>query len=119
MEKISRAVQAGMADTDIASAMGCSETTVASVRALQKDPPKTASDVDAAVDKFLARSGRAHLHGDGTRTVHFRPTRTTERLLQDKDLFIAWFDGDAAGTMAQTPAAALEKLLRLTGNGTR
>lgn len=45
--------------------------------------------------------------------IHVRETRPTERFeLNDK--FIAWFDGDAAGTMASTPDLAVKKLIALT-----
>jgi hypothetical protein len=44
------------------------------------------------------------------KTIHIRPTRIGERFT-DKDLFIAWYDGEAAGVMAETELKAIEKLL--------
>lgn len=44
------------------------------------------------------------------KVIHIRATRLGEQFnCQDK--FIAWFDGEAAGAMAETPVAAVQKLL--------
>lgn len=47
------------------------------------------------------------------KTIYVRPTRLTERFTKT-DLFIAWFDGEPAGTMAETELKAIEKLFFLT-----
>ena len=44
-------------------------------------------------------------------TIHVRPTRPTERF-NDRDLFIAWKDSDAAGRMAETEIAAIAALFQ-------
>lgn len=45
-----------------------------------------------------------------SRTILIRPTRPEERF-NDQDLYIAWFQGDAAGSMAATEEAAITKLV--------
>lgn len=46
---------------------------------------------------------------DNGKRLFVRPTRPGEQF-NDNDKFIAWYEGDAAGTMSETAEAAAEKL---------
>lgn len=61
------------------------------------------------VARELEQAGQVE-RGALERQIHVRETKPAERFNKERDLFIAWYDGDAAGTMAETREAAIEKL---------
>ena len=67
-----------------------------------------AADFDVLVDKLAKAAEHSLLKLE---VVNIRPTRTGERF-NPTDLWFAWFDGDAAGAMAQTQTDAFFKVIQ-------